>query len=81
MFENQEQYFKAATSGDYKKPVVHYSPTIIPIVVGQSAAVVVKDHPAGYLNHAAWVDTSTVIAYDEVSGEFETRNTLYVPVK
>lgn len=83
MFENEDQYFEAIVSGEYKKPVVHYKPCPFSpnIVVDERANVIVVDHPASYLNDAPYVSTSRVEKYDPVTGHFETRNTLYVPAE
>lgn len=81
MFTNLNDYFDAVTSNNYKKPVVHYSKLIGIVEIGHSAMVVTVDHPAEYLNRAIYVQTSAVQKWDEGSGEIETLNTLYKPVK
>jgi hypothetical protein len=60
------------------KPIVQYTPTTIPIIVGERASVKTYDHPREELNRAPWVSTSQVLEYDEGSGEFQTLNTVYV---
>ncbi len=50
--------------------------------VGKGVSVITTDHPGpfsyGEVN-GDLLDTSTVTAYDETTGIFETRNTVYVP--
>lgn len=62
---------------DKDKPTVKFkmlSP-LDKIVVGRRADVFAIDHP---LLGCQWVNTSTVMIYDEETGNFETRNTKYV---
>lgn len=65
------------------KPIVHYkrsSDNYHYIKVGQSALVVPVDHPSPNVSNEDIVHTSTVISYDEQTGEFETKNTIYKPI-
>lgn len=68
-----------------EKPVVHYdrSPSMYWIQVGFSAHVTPLDHPNHLEGHRVTnglpIRTSTVLSYDEETGEFETQNTKYVP--
>jgi len=65
-----------------EKPVVHYYPFgDSAIVTGNRARVISVDHPCVELNYGSWVNTSTVLEYDEVTGNFETMNTKYVLIK
>lgn len=59
------------------KPVAYYTDKES-IDVGFRASVKVTDHPNQMLSHR-WVNTSSVLSYDPVSGVFETRNTIYKP--
>ena len=65
------------------KPVVHYHSKLPRnhIQVGDRASIrLAEDHYAGCgMVGGESVHTSTVMAYDEVTGIFETRNTMYVP--
>lgn len=65
------------------KPTVRYRDLGVPISVGRSAIVQPVDHPnhlEGHLvSNAKPVKTSAVISYDEKTGVFETRNTVYSP--
>jgi hypothetical protein len=81
MYNTKQEYFDAITQETYQKPVVHYKPTELPILVGNRAIVITVDHPASYLNDAPYVYTSMVVEYDAESGVFETLNTKYVPFK
>jgi hypothetical protein len=81
MFKNNSEYYDAIYSDTYNKPIVHYSRLFSTLVVGQFASVVTADHPDAYLNDAPYVWTSAVLKVNEETGEFETRNTMYVPVK
>lgn len=66
------------------KPIVHYHPTPNDvIVVGQRASLYwVVDHlsPDVSNTEGVHVSTSTVLEMFD-KGEFETRNTIYQPVK
>lgn len=68
-------------SNNSAKPVVKYrlldSQWFAPIEVGKRANVVTIDDPRLHLKHASWVHTTTVQSYDEVTGTFETKNTIY----
>lgn len=62
------------------KPVVKYSMTQYSFVeLGQRASVLAFEHPGNEVMEAGTKEvlTSTVIKYDEDTGDFETRNTLY----
>lgn len=62
-----------------QKPVVNYNPFKgYDIAVGRPAFIYPINHPD--LSNTQYAITSKVIKYDEVSGEFETENTHYVPV-
>lgn len=63
------------------KPVVHYTTRWNNFEIGKSVTITTVDHPAGYLNQFPVVYTSAVVTFDEETGEFETRNTLYKPFK
>jgi len=58
------------------KPVVFYTETN-PIIVGQSAFIRVHNHYLKPLDDDAPARTSTVLAYDIITGEIETKNTIY----
>ena len=59
------------------KPVVYYTESET-IEIGWRAYVKVVSHPNAILDRE-WIYTSGVIAYDEITGVFETRNTIYKP--
>ena len=81
-YKNDLEYFKDITENKERvKPIVHYSSLIGGVEINYSATVVVVDHPAKYLNDEPFIYTSYVVSYDEETGEFETRNTKYVPLK
>jgi hypothetical protein len=62
------------------KQVVKYSALLGTIKVGFGTVVVPVDHPDTYrVTNGEPARTSPVQSYDEVTGQFETRNTLYVP--
>lgn len=63
------------------KKIVHYAPAdadIFPIRVGYSTFVYPKDHTSSLISNKSLSKTSTVISYDEVTGQFETLNSVYV---
>lgn len=61
-----------------QKPVVNYRPSKYgQIEVGLPAVVIALNHPSHLIEPGDEVRTSTVKAYDEVTGDFETRNTFY----
>lgn len=62
------------------KPVVRYHDVGDPIVVGGIASIFPVDHPREYLNGELAL-TSTVLSVDDVTGDFETKNTKYVRVE
>ena len=63
------------------KPVVHYAPSKYDVIVsGMSAYVLPVDHPGAYVSNETAVRTSTVVVVHE-DGSFETKNTLYKPLK
>jgi hypothetical protein len=60
------------------KPVVKYQPlSVAKIEVGLPAVVIAEDHYSHLIFPGEVVRTSTVLQYDEESGDFETRNTFY----
>jgi len=77
-FNTPFEYYTALLEEDYPKPTVEYTPTALPIVVGEHAHVVTYNHPFGQLNDAPWVMTTPVQSYDEETGTFTTRNSIYV---
>jgi len=65
------------------KKTVLYSETN-PIVVGQVAYLCAHNHPRNPTVEDWHVHTSTVLAYDLITGDIETKNTLYklkIPLK
>lgn len=63
------------------KKIVHYVPAdidIFPIRVGYSAFVYPKDHTSPFISNRGLSKTSTVVSYDENTGQFETLNSIYV---
>ena len=63
-----------------QKPVVHYTPTSSDfIALGRDACIKTTDHPG--CSNLKFVITTQVVDYDVDTGEFETMNTLYKPVK
>ncbi len=56
------------------KPVVQYITSYGTIEIGEDASVFALDHPR--LGKTK-VFTTTVLAYDAATGDFETLNTLY----
>jgi len=58
------------------KPVVFYTETN-PIIVGHSAYICAHNHPRRPERDDWSCLTSTVLAYDIITGEIETKNTLY----
>lgn len=80
MFQNNYEYLTELYNNPSRnKPTVEYTPTAMKeIVVGESAYIHVHGHPAEYLDDAPYTITSAVVSYDEVTGDLETRNTLYV---
>jgi hypothetical protein len=66
------------------KKVVHYKEgnAVSDIIVGRSAIVFPVDHyNSESVSNKKYVVTSTVLRVDEESGEFETLNTIYRPLK
>lgn len=64
------------------KPVVYYHPDPLDLImVGKSAFITPVNHYGSLVSNTTVVRTSTVIVHDPVTGEFETRNTVYVPTK
>jgi hypothetical protein len=64
------------------KPIVEYATTEYSYIkVGQRAEVLAIGHPGNDIMRSGTKDviTSTVIKYDEETGEFETLNTCYKP--
>ena len=63
------------------KPVVHYTPTTVDFIkVGHSASVYPTDHTSYLVSNRHVCHTSNVLSYDEVTGVFETLNSIYKPV-
>ena len=61
------------------KKIVHYAPAdIFPIRIGYSAFVYSKDHTSSLVSNKSLSKTSTVVSHDEVTGQFETLNSVYV---
>ena len=64
------------------KPTVHYNVDGVKhIIVGQGATVNVLDHYSEWLCSGQMVLTSIVLSYDGNTGIFETKNSIYVPMK
>jgi hypothetical protein len=63
------------------KPIVHYS-KLLYCEVGERAQVVPVDHTnharGQYAINGRMNVTTKVLAYDSITGEFETENTVYV---
>ena len=80
MFQNQNEYYKELLDNPAReKPIVEYLPIDgITIEVGYRANVMTYNHPAAYLNDAPYVNTSMVVAYNSVTGDFETVYSKYV---
>ncbi len=70
---------EAGTLKQRVKPVVHFTPTAIPVVVGKRASVITYDHPDTSLNSAPFVHTSVVKKLYE-NGNFDSTYTSYVLV-
>jgi hypothetical protein len=64
------------------KKVVHYDERMPKdILVGHSALVWPVDHPdTARVSNLTSVRTSKVVAYNPNTGEFETLNTIYMPM-
>jgi hypothetical protein len=61
------------------KPIVNYiKETAFPIAVGNVARVETTNHPD--CSNTNYVQTSRVIIYNSLTGEFETMNSKYVPI-
>lgn len=81
-YKDEYEYFEdVMTNKERVKPVVHYTSRWNNLEIGKSVTITTVDHPAGYLNDYPVVYTSAVVKFDEATGEFETRNTLYKPFK
>lgn len=64
------------------KPTVHYNiDGVVHIVVGQQATVNAIDHYKWSIYSNQMIATSVVLCYDESTGIFETKNSIYVPMK
>lgn len=59
-----------------EKPVVYYSETN-PIIVGEPAYICAHNHPRNPNKDEWHARTSTVLAYNLITGDIETRNTIY----
>lgn len=65
-----------------KKTVQYNNKKEFWIKQGQSAFIFPVDHPdTERVSNTAFARTSTVVSYNEVTGIFETVNTIYIPVK
>lgn len=62
------------------KPVEYYIEQDY-IVVGDRAHCKIETHRYDDIPNNCWVLTSYVLSYDEVTGIFETMNTIYKPIK
>ena len=81
-YNNELSYYTDVTTNKERvKPTVYYTSRRNNFEIGKSATITTVDHPAAYLNEFPIVYTSAVVAFDEETGEFETRNTLYKPFK
>jgi len=63
------------------KPIVKYASMYFfgfTDPIGHSVFVVPVDHP-GHASNGKFTTTSAVKSYDETTGIFETKNTVYVP--
>lgn len=61
------------------KRVVHYTPCANDyIVLGAGAIVVPIDHPSSYVDNGCVCYTTKVVSLSD-NGEFETKNTKYIP--
>lgn len=81
-YNNELAYYSDVTTNKERvKPVVHYTARWNDFEIGKSVTITTVDHPAAYLNDFPVVYTSAIVAFDEETGEFETRNTLYKPFK
>lgn len=61
------------------KPLVHYK-ELFSCEVGARAFVVPVDHPSSQVSNTQCVLTTPVVAFDALTGEFETQNTRYSPM-
>ncbi len=62
------------------KPIVHYRPNVADYIrVGEAASVCTTDHWSYLVSNKGVVHTSKVLHYDNVTGVFETLNTVYKP--
>jgi hypothetical protein len=60
------------------KKVVQYKRSPFNLIkVGSGATVYPINHPSHKVTNETLVYTSTVLAYDKVTGKFETINTIY----
>jgi hypothetical protein len=60
------------------KPVVRYRVVAQGLIhVGHKATVVAVDHPSWLIDPEEVVHTSTVMAYNARTGDFETKNSIY----
>lgn len=51
------------------------------IVVGESAYVYPLNHPSPTVTNSTVVATSPVVSYNASTGVFETKNTIYTPIR
>jgi len=64
------------------KKIVHYKPSRLDLIrEGLHARVFPIDHPSIFVSNTAYVETSVVIKHNSETGEFETLNSIYKPVK
>jgi hypothetical protein len=63
------------------KPTVHYTPSKHDIIIVGSGAVItpVDHYNLDTVSNTKMVHTSTVLVHSPLTGEFETRNTKYIP--
>ena len=62
------------------KKVVHYREVLGHLRVGRHATVRPVDHPdTENVSNKTWATTSEIVRVDEVTGIFETLNTVYEP--
>lgn len=66
-----------------KKPVVFYDyESCLPVSVGMPALLRPYNHPdTENVSNTRMVQTSVVVAYDDLEGRIETMNTVYLPAQ
>jgi hypothetical protein len=66
----------------YKKKVHYRANTTLVIMKGVQAIIETVDHPdSANVSNTKYVITTPVVWVDYATGEFETQNTYYVPMK